>query len=90
MRDRVASPAAGEARRRHVAKAVVGKVEAGVLAGRIKVKRDARALQLEHDRRELDSFGSGSDDETNANRLQLSPWLRRRQCDRSKPALQPI
>jgi hypothetical protein len=67
---------------------MVGKVEPRMLAGRIEVDGDARAQQLERDGRELDGFGPGSDDETNTNRLQFSPWLRRRQCGRSVPARQ--
>jgi hypothetical protein len=69
---------------------MVGEIEPRVLAGGIEVDGDTEAQQLEHDRRELDRFGSGSDDETNLNRLQLSPWLRPGQCARSNPVLQPI
>jgi len=83
MRDRVAPPGAAEPGRGQAAESMVGKVEPRVLPGGVETDGDARAQQLERDRRELDGFGSGSDDETETNRLQLSPWLRRRQCDRS-------
>jgi hypothetical protein len=80
MGEGIAPPATGEPGRGQAAKAMIGKVEPRVLTGGIEMERDSDAKQLEHDRRELDRFGSGSDDETNMYRLQRSPWLRRRQC----------
>ena len=76
-----ARPAQPSGVARHAAKAMVGKIEPGMLAGEVEMDGDApRAIELERDRRELDGFGPGSDDETDTNRLQLSPWLRRRHC----------
>jgi hypothetical protein len=83
MVERVEPARTAERQRRLSAETMVGEIESGMLTGQVKPDRDVGADQLARDRRELDGFGSGSDDETNMIRLQRSPWLRRRQCGRS-------
>ena len=86
--ERIVAARAAKSGRGQPAKTVIGKVEPRMLASRIKVNGDARAQQLERDGRELDGFGPGSDDETNTNRLQFSPWLRRCQSGGSSATRQ--
>ena len=74
---RVEPAGAAEARCRLAAEPVVGKVEAGMLPSLIEVEWLVAPRHLKDDRSELDGFGPGSDHETDTNRLQLSPWLRR-------------
>lgn len=63
---------------RKVPQTMIGEVKSGMLTGHVEMNGDAPPRQLQHDRGELDGFGSGPDNETYARIRQFSPWLRRR------------
>lgn len=73
VRVRVRSTGAIEVDRWIVAKAVLGRIEAGVLAGKDERRRQAALGERVGDGSELDGFGSGADDQPYVRGIQLSP-----------------